>query len=239
MIFLGDIDHTNPVLPFIGPPVNVFQYAVLNNLREGTAMQQRQGNRVAMKSIELRMSMVIEDVLGSGLLRMVLVYDRQPNGAVPTWADIFSASSYNWSAPGFPAITGVWPVNTGLEPPNINNKDRFLILLDEQFYFHGTNAKYFHNPGQLNTVQSGDPTDLTETDNPWNYHRYVKLSGLESVFKGNAAGYNDVSGIATGALYFIPTPITMTNDPGFDPRADAWTNTLRWTISSRLRFYET
>jgi hypothetical protein len=89
-------------------------YAVLNAPVPGTGTNTRIGDRIRIKSIQLRL-LIVPNVLQAGIVeyvRWLLVWDRQPNGALP--------------ASPLPLLS------TAVEiMPNVDYKYRFEILKDE------------------------------------------------------------------------------------------------------------
>jgi len=223
----------------IGPDIQPPAYALtdfwaMNLVKEGNALQTRQGNKIAMKSVEIRGSLIIRGVCGNALLRYIVVYDRQPNGAVPSYGDIFAAHSYDWLVPGLPTYDRPFNFETGLEMPNLNNRDRFLILADDQFYVNAQTTTY-------QPVGTGFPTGGQDPiyfdknqSNPFNYKKYIKLSSLTTTFRRDPNGFNDMGCVTVGALYFIPLVITCNQNVG----ANSALQNIQVMASSRLRFYD-
>jgi len=99
------------------------QVTLLNTIAEGSSFYQRVGRKTHLKYISLkgwiRPSNLNAAAITRSTIRYVIVYDRSPQGAVPSYADIFqdtSAGGANSSS-----------VNSG---PNMDNKFRFAILRD-------------------------------------------------------------------------------------------------------------
>lgn len=84
----------------------------LNNMNLGTDSNQRIGRRINMKSILMRY-ILDSDFTQNVYFRTMVVIDMQTNAALPTWLDIFTEQS---------AVC----LN------NLNNRDRFRIILDRQ-----------------------------------------------------------------------------------------------------------
>lgn len=85
---------------------------VLNNMSQGTDSIARIGRRINMKSVFIRY-MLDSNFTENIFFRTILVVDMQSNGALPAWTDIFVDTN-----------------STTLT--NLNNRDRFRILLDRQ-----------------------------------------------------------------------------------------------------------
>ena len=78
----------------------------VNLMAQGTAATNHIGRKVTLKSILVRSSIDTTDVH-----RMVIIYDKECNGAAAVAADIFA-------------------VNTISSPLNLDNSDRFIVLAD-------------------------------------------------------------------------------------------------------------
>lgn len=96
-----------------------------NAIAQGTDAIQHVGREVTLTSIYWQLeASLAATTAGSSPVRMVLVYDKDANGAAPTVAtgavtDIFAADQLN-------------------APMNLNNRDRFIILSDEIIECLGT-----------------------------------------------------------------------------------------------------
>lgn len=91
----------------------------LNAIAQGTGENQRSGLRVVNKSIQIKVNW---DMLGGGdqVLRLLVVQDRQTNGAQLTGSDVLADQ-----VPG--------TANDNLAMVNLENKHRFKILYDKIF----------------------------------------------------------------------------------------------------------
>lgn len=88
----------------------------LNCIRQGAAFQNRIGAKVVMKSVEFTGELYSPGGATRGPFRLLLVYDRQPNGAFPAITDIL----YDQPAAAVYYGSGV----------NMTNKSRFAVLRD-------------------------------------------------------------------------------------------------------------
>lgn len=94
-------------------PAGVNQWSavtLINGLQQGTGNSNRIGRKVMMKSLYLR----IQNTASSAVLgntRVLVVYDKQTNGATP-------------------AITDILVTNGPNAPNNLSNADRFITLAD-------------------------------------------------------------------------------------------------------------
>lgn len=78
----------------------------LNLMAQGTTANQHVGRKVSMKSLLIRSKFTCTDVT-----RVVVVYDKECNGALAATADIFE-------------------VDRIISPLNLSNSDRFIVLAD-------------------------------------------------------------------------------------------------------------
>jgi len=96
----------------------------LNITRMGTDDFQRVGKEISMKYGELMASVWVSGARTNtnDFMRYAIVYDRQTNGALPLYGDIFKSTDLNGgtTADAYAHI-------------NEDNKDRFLVLLDKQW----------------------------------------------------------------------------------------------------------
>lgn len=103
------------VQPFLGTSVAI----VLNAMLEGTDHNQRIGEAVKMRSIQVRM-LVTQAVAENVLVRMLLVYDTQPQGGAPAiLATILEDDQAQ---------------NSLISPRNLNSNRRFKVLWHHDTY---------------------------------------------------------------------------------------------------------
>lgn len=92
-----------------------------NIMAQGPNTFQRIGRKITVKQIELHGTMGYEHAPGSFLadtLRIMVIHDSQCNGALPVYADVFEGASATDSF------------------LNLNNSQRFKILMDKWFDFN-------------------------------------------------------------------------------------------------------
>ena len=151
---------------------------LLNGLQLGTAAYQRIGNKIAMKSLywSLAYSTAATDstpttdtALVNIPVRAMVVYDKQTNGVLPVLGDLLSAFAGLGNA-----TARTIDVNS---PNNLNNRDRFIVLMDKRFILSNTGPsnRYIKKYKRLNT----------------------------SVTYKSGATVGDVTAITSGGLYFI------------------------------------
>lgn len=147
---------------------------------QGAGISQRIGNKIALKSLRIRMSLELTSQTGTPPqgARFMVIYDRQPNGVYPPTnlilADINSSNT---------TVNGNW-----LSSINPNYFDRFIVLCDKMFTI-GNNVN-----GPVSTWQTDKQAFMID--------EFIKLKGLETQFKLSSAG-GPIADVATGALYLL------------------------------------
>lgn len=151
---------------------------LINGLTAGTGFQNRIGRQVSLKSVYMRykLALNVPDITAGSLVdrtsppqlcRMILFVDSQPNGAAPATTDLLVAA-------------------TTTSQLNLNNRDRFTILVDKVYNFGA----------QMADAASG----LQLTTPPWIQHFEVyKKIGIKTTFNAGNAG--TVADINTNSLY--------------------------------------
>lgn len=158
----------------------------LNLIVPGSGSWNREGRKCAYRSLRLFGSVAYEykyavttGNLNGGILRMCVVWDKQPSGAaIPTFDTIF----------GHTLPDGTEACNF-LDPLRYDNMGRFQLMADwkmtvqPQLFNEGTGS-----------------VDLTTVHLP--FDKFVRVAGKQSVFSGQSAPQT-IADISTGALYFI------------------------------------
>lgn len=87
---------------------------VLNAMAQGTTSGTRVGRRITMKSFQYRVQFSGATGASSNPnpIRVLVVFDKQPNGALAVATDILTS-------------------NTFVSPINLNNADRFIVISDQ------------------------------------------------------------------------------------------------------------
>lgn len=154
---------------------------VLNLIAPGNGSYNRVGRKIKITSVRLRGIIevtLIPDVttaLMNGVtVRMVVVYDKQPSGVLPTFDQIF----------GLTDQTGT-EATTYLDPIRYDNMDRFQVLRD---------SLYTANP----QAASDDGTTNAKTyDLP--FDEYIKVG--RSTNYGGQSSPCTIADISSGGLY--------------------------------------
>jgi len=144
----------------------------------GADFNARIGRRIRLKSLFLRGRIMLEGLNSVTLNqpyiaqaqqgRLMIVFDLQPNGAAPAITDILNTAD--------PA-----------SHLNLNNRDRFRVILDQEFFL---------DPAVYNTANSTSAWARTGQ----NVKKYKKIN-LDMIF--NAVNGGTVADIASGALYMV------------------------------------
>lgn len=109
-----DTSYSNTGVTGLGP------VSTLNAITRGDNNDERDGDSVKCMSVRVN-GFIDNSNAGRAIVRIMLVLDKQPNGSVAAVTDIFKA-----------------PVSTG--PINMDNKKRFSIIYDRNYYLEGYNA---------------------------------------------------------------------------------------------------
>jgi len=155
----------------------------VNLCQQGAGISQRVGNKISLKSLRLRFSLVPtgEPQTVSTAQRILVIYDRQPSSTYPAVNTILSSING-----GNVIVNGTW--DDGINP---NFMDRLVVLMDEKIQL-----PVYNNP--ITNVISGYSSELCN----FSIDRFVKLRDLDTTFSGSNATMT-VSLISTGALYLI------------------------------------
>lgn len=130
---------------------------LLNPTMQGVTAATRLGRKITMTSLLVKMSIALAPTsTGGSPCRVLIVYDKQTNGAAPAITDVLLANDFH-------------------SPQNLNNTDRFTVILDK----------------------ITDPVSVS--NNASISHNFYKQFQLELVTKDTSAG--DVTDIITGGIF--------------------------------------
>jgi len=125
--------------------------------------------------------------MAGATVRMILVWDKQPSGVLPTFDTIFGTT-----------IADGTEATAPLDPLKFDNTARFRVLRDVR---KSLNPK-FHNA-------EGGTEDYQYI--MWCFDEFVKLPSLETVYSGQSSPQT-IADISSGALYFIARATTNTSN---------------------------
>lgn len=186
----------------------------MNLVRVGSSMNNRVGRKIRMSSFRLdgNFSFIsaTSNFRGPEKIRIMLVYDRQTNGALPAIQDILQCIEQDGTQ-----STTVW---CGL---NLNNRDRFLVIMDEKKMM----------PALIDNEATGIQNGFPATVDNWGIDVYRKIKGLETLYKADSAPAV-IGDISAGSLLFVAV---AQNEGTSDP--DAGTH-WKFQGNLRLRFHD-
>lgn len=189
----GEVKGVDTVLtlsPVIATTSTNGSIFTLNLIAPGTASYNRVGRKVYHKSVRIRgfatwqfaAATTTSDLVGN-TLRMVLVWDKQPAGAVPAFDTIFGVTAQDGTES-----------STIQAPIKYDNMDRFKILKDDVYTFKAEATPLTGGSTNLITYRLA-------------FDEYVKLLGKETVFSGQSATQT-IADISSGGLYLVFRSLT-------------------------------
>lgn len=155
----------------------------LNLIQVGSTFCNRIGRKISMTSIQFTGQILpLRTSPNQDYCRIMIVYDRQVNGALPAIADILQDTDQTTTNSTTP-FSGI----------NLNNRDRFSIIRD--YHIHLPSLTF--TAGVITNIGFIDPVAPT-----FNLHCYHKLGGLATQYRAdsNPAVIGDIS---TGAIYLV------------------------------------
>lgn len=169
-------------VPFTTYTLNTaMQITALNLIRTGSTFCNRIGRRIEMKNLRISgMVIPLRTQAVHDYCRIIVVYDRQTNGALPAQADILQTTDQ--------AAANTSGAFSGL---NLNNRDRFVTLMDDRFQLPALTL----TAGQVTT-----PGFQDQTKESFFVERFIKLKGLLTQYKADSSPAV-IGDIATGGLY--------------------------------------
>jgi len=203
---LDVINATNGAAQVSVAMVNVPLIFCINAVTIGAGAWNRIGRKITMKSLYLQgwfSGAIGTTVACYGMnARILIVYDKQTNGAAPVIADIIADQINNTG--GDVRVTAL---TSGI---NMNNRERFEVILDKRFWLPGITAA----GGQ--GINSGATNGTVE--------EFRNLRGRETQFRSDTVP-STVADIASGSLLMITmSDVAATQAP--------W----QFTFSSRLKY---
>jgi len=171
-------------VPFFNVNLNTTaQFTCLNLIRTGSTFCNRVGRKIEMKSLRIAGNLFpLRTNQVADYVRIMVIYDRQANGAAPAIADLIQTVDQA-AANTTSAFSGV----------NLNNRDRFIVLRDTRIV-PSTNTV---TAGAITTAGPIDPlTPLTNID------MFIKLPSLITQYKADSSPAV-IGDIASGALWLV------------------------------------
>lgn len=162
-------------------------FVLLNGTIEGASYQNRIGRKIAMESVRLT-GQIVPSGNGAGVseyMRIMIIYDRQTNGAFPAITDVLETILDNGTT-----------TNTSYSGLNMNNAERFFVLMDQRVHIANNNVSTVINTS-MNVQGIVDSSSFANID------RFKKLKNLETHYKAAGIPNATVGDIATGGLYLV------------------------------------
>ena len=167
--------------------------ALLNGIQTGASFYNRIGSRVEMINLHIRGFIYYALTSVQDQVRMIVFYDRQPNGATPTASDVLQSRNQSGAT-----------INAGSSEINLDQRDRFVIIRDILRYIPSV------------TVTVGVLTNGPQIGGQdFQVNEFVKLKGLSTHYKSSSAP-TTVGDIATGALFVMFISDTQDSTTGFN-----------------------
>lgn len=182
VLFVGTSDPTNALLALNATGT----ITCLNLIAVGSSMFNRVGRRIEMTSVRFcgflqTISGITRATISPDLGRIMIIYDRQTNGAFPSITDILQDTDQ--------AGTNTTESQTGI---NMNNRERFVTIMDIKLTVPQATA----TAGVLTNVFPNGG------DQAWHFDEFRKLRGLTTHYKADSATAV-IGDISTGALYLL------------------------------------
>lgn len=157
---------------------------VLNNMTIGSSMWNRVGRKVTLKSINAQgwfTSTNNNATPSECFVRIMIIYDKQPNGALPAISDVLQDQTNG---------AGDQHQSTVYSGLNLNNRDRFEVICDRRFFLAGFNAT------------TGASGGITATADEMHFEIFHKLGNRETHYKADSAP-GVIGDISTGSLFCL------------------------------------
>lgn len=183
----GLIDADNPFSEISGSTTGGASSLCVNAIRQGTGFYERIGRKVTCRSLQITgvlnasAEVDADSAPDAVTVRMVVVYDRQPNQSMPAFNQIFASHSN----------MGEVNTSTVFSPLNLTQASRFRILKDKVYNLNPT------IPGPVDGAASA------MLFREKTVKEYIKLPNLETVYESTVSGETvpGVAQISSGAIY--------------------------------------
>lgn len=158
----------------------------INAVTVGAGAWNRIGRRITLKSLYLQgfFTSNLAAIAAASIaqnVRIMIIYDKQSNGTLPVIGDVLRDQINNLGTD--------WSVLCQTSGLNMNNRDRFEIILDKRFMLPGVTAT-----GGAGVFGGGDQTHTVE--------EFRNLKGREVQFRSDTVP-STIADIAAGSLIMI------------------------------------
>ncbi len=155
-----DINTINMTVAIAG---NAGQVQLLNGLVQGTSGATRLGDRISMKTLSGRLNIKIGNGETDGcVVRCVLIYDRDSDGAAPTWTNLFGTEDL-LRVYDFREDPGRFQVL--MDKTYRVNSDTFQVPIKFWYNLAGKTTHYNGNAGTVADITKGSLYIMANTIN--------------------------------------------------------------------------
>jgi len=163
---------------------------LLNGVQTGAGFFNRVGSRIEMKNLHIRGFIRYTATAVQAVIRLLIIYDRQPVGALPVITDFLQARDQAGAA-----------TTAGDSEINLDNRDRFTIVRDLQLYAPSVT----YTAGVLT-----NGPNYPGVDQQIDINEFIKLKEMGTHFK-SSSNPATIADISTGALYAAFVTFTADN----------------------------
>jgi len=168
----GNMDISAGILETTNTNSNIFVPVLVS---PGTASYNRVGRKIQLRSLRVRGVYELESGSTSVTVRMVIVWDKQPSGVLPTFDIIFGSTAQDGTES-----------SDVLDALRYDNMDRFQILRDVV----------------VSLTPQGYAGSAVPGLNQYVFDEYVKLTGKETVYSAQNTPCT-IADVSSGGLYVI------------------------------------
>lgn len=167
--------------------------SLINYPIEGSSFYNRIGRRTRGVSLELHGKIEPTNANATAVkaqyARIIILYDRQPNGATPSVSTILQ----DYCIDNTQSTTS----QSGL---NMDNRDRFQVLRDRKVLLPPLGIN-----GVAPTTSAGGVYTINSDlkDGTFNYSEFIRLNGLETQYKASSTSSNNIGDVATGSYLIL------------------------------------
>lgn len=193
----GEVKSVDVTNTFYNVPLynGTNQGICLNGTQVGSAFQNRIGQKIAMNTLYAHMNIYPSGSGSSvgGIMRIMIVYDRAPNGAAATLGDVLQTVTQAGTA----SVT----MYSGI---NLANRERFRVYADKRISLPACPA-FTQGPYPVTVPAATIAMNVNGSHGP--LEQFIFLNRAESVYAGTAGTVGDLK---TGALLmFVFTDATI------------------------------
>lgn len=114
--------HPLDVSALVNPVSGTGTFTLLNGIAQGDSNNQRQGNSILLRSININLLITMHDQAEHTMVRCILFFDKEANGATPLITDLLAGTG-------------------SLQNYNHNESSRFYVLSDFRISLSTTGVK--------------------------------------------------------------------------------------------------